>query len=67
LFYHAGDLPASTATTQDNLSWVFSAGENVRVESDVSIAIQRQEEMIGWNEGLKNVINLLIYTYGAIT
>ena len=70
LFYKRIDPPLasqantdSRVRTQIDLGWVFCEGEKVRVESDVSVAIQLQEELVGWNDEMKQVNVRLFYTW----
>ncbi|KAI0234483.1 hypothetical protein LSAT2_015246 [Lamellibrachia satsuma] len=46
----------SRVRTQIDLGRIFCEGEKVRVDSDESVAIQLQEELVGWNDDMKQYL-----------
>ncbi|KAI0240475.1 hypothetical protein LSAT2_008784 [Lamellibrachia satsuma] len=63
LFYKRIDPPlasqrdtGSRVRPQTDLGWIFCEGNKVRVDSDESVAIRLQGDLVGWNDEMKQYL-----------
>ena len=47
--------PSNTTTSPDDPTWIVCEGEKVRVCSNESVATKLKDDIVGWNDELRNV------------